>query len=78
LTGYVGEIIKEELEKYKDKGYKKGDIIGKTGLEQFFDKRLRGKDGGRIYITDKNKKETLLERKSEQGETIQLAIDGKL
>lgn len=52
--GYVGEISKEQLEdpKYKDKGFKPGDIIGLRGIEAYYDEFLRGKDGYRKVIVD--------------------------
>jgi penicillin-binding protein 2 len=54
VLGYVGEISSAQLEKpdYKDKGFKPGDIIGKGGLEQYYDEFLRGKPGYRKVIVD--------------------------
>jgi penicillin-binding protein 2 len=46
LFGYVGEISENELKNMKVKGYKDIDIIGKFGLEQVWDKEIRGVDGG--------------------------------
>ena len=53
VLGYVGEISPKQLEKeeFKDK-YRPGDIIGKGGLEQYYDEFLRGKDGYRKVIVD--------------------------
>ncbi|HEY0384502.1 MAG TPA: penicillin-binding transpeptidase domain-containing protein, partial [Pyrinomonadaceae bacterium] len=54
VLGYVGEISPEQLElpRYKEKGYKPGDIIGKEGLEAVYDDYLRGKDGYRKVVVD--------------------------
>jgi penicillin-binding protein 2 len=54
VLGYVGEISPAQLEKpeYKDKGFKPGDIIGKGGLEQYYDEFLRGRPGYRKVIVD--------------------------
>jgi penicillin-binding protein 2 len=54
ILGYVGEISPKQLEsdEYKDKGLKAGDIIGKGGLEQYYDEYLRGKPGYRKVIVD--------------------------
>src|SRR6185295_2352919 len=43
VLGYVGEISPQQLEqpRYKDKGYKPGDIIGREGLEAVYDNFLR-------------------------------------
>lgn len=45
VLGYVGEINKEELAKNSKRGYQLGDEIGKTGIEQAFEERLRGRAG---------------------------------
>ncbi|MBA3633902.1 MAG: penicillin-binding protein 2 [Acidobacteria bacterium] len=52
--GYVGEISPKQLEKpeVKEKGFRPGDIIGKGGLEQYYDEYLRGKPGYRKVIVD--------------------------
>jgi penicillin-binding protein 2 len=54
VLGYVGEISPEQLKQqaYKDKGYKPGDVIGQSGLEQTYDEYLRGKDGYREVVVD--------------------------
>ncbi len=53
VIGYVGEISPKQLEKeeFKDK-FRPGDIIGKGGLEQYYDEFLRGRDGYRKVIVD--------------------------
>ncbi len=45
VLGYIGEISLAELEYLGAKGYKKGDIIGKRGVEAEYDQLLRGKEG---------------------------------
>ncbi len=52
--GYVGEISPKQLEKpeYQEKGFRPGDIIGKGGLEQYYDEYLRGTPGYRKVIVD--------------------------
>ena len=54
VLGYVGEISPKQLEsdEYKEKGFRPGDIIGKGGLEQYYDEYLRGKPGYRKVIVD--------------------------
>lgn len=52
VLGYVREISKEELETWRDKGYKMGDIVGKTGLERVYDEYLRGEPGGQQVEVD--------------------------
>ncbi|MGB7921948.1 MAG: penicillin-binding protein 2 [Pyrinomonadaceae bacterium] len=54
VLGYVGEIGPEQLEqpRYKNAGYKPGDIIGQEGLESVYDAYLRGRDGYRKVVVD--------------------------
>lgn len=52
VLGYVGEISPKQLEKPEYLGFKPGDIIGKGGLEQHYDKYLRGIDGYRKVLVD--------------------------
>lgn len=54
VLGYVGEISPKQLEsdEYKEKGLKPGDIIGKGGLEQYYDEYLRGRPGYRKVLVD--------------------------
>src|SRR3954447_22185847 len=54
VIGYVGEISPKQLEddEYKSRGLKAGDIIGKGGLEQYYDQYLRGHDGYRKVLVD--------------------------
>lgn len=75
LIGYVGEVSAEDIE--KNPKLNVGDIIGKTGLERYFDKKLRGKNGGEIkIINDRTKEESSLQKVAKKdGETVQLTID---
>ena len=54
VLGYVGEISPTQLEseEFKDKGFRPGDVIGKGGLEQYYDEYLRGKPGYRKVLVD--------------------------
>jgi penicillin-binding protein 2 len=54
VLGYVGEISPKELEnpEVRAKGFRPGDIVGKGGLEQYYDEFLRGKPGYRKVIVD--------------------------
>ncbi len=54
VLGYVGEISPAQLEnpEVKEKGFRAGDIVGKGGLEQYYDEFLRGKPGYRKVIVD--------------------------
>ncbi|ASJ55473.1 penicillin-binding protein [Brevibacillus formosus] len=80
LVGYVGAINQEEYEKRKDQGYKTSDVIGKSGLEQIFEEKLRGSAGGRIVITDADgtEKKTVVERFAKHGQPLSLTIDAEV
>lgn len=77
LIGYVGSITPEELEKVKAEGYTKDDLIGKTGLEKIYEKKLKGEDGAIVYTTDSkgNKKQTIAQKMPKNGEDVTLTID---
>ena len=77
ITGYVQGITAEELESKAEKGYNAHSVIGKTGLEQVYEERLKGKDGLKIYIEDNNGNivKTIAETKGNDGEDIKLTID---
>ena len=77
ITGYVQGINSEELEKLKNDGYNINSVIGKTGLEKQYEKRLRGIDGTKIYIEDNTGKaiKTIAEVNAKNGENIKLTID---
>ncbi len=77
LIGYVGEVSAEDLK--KNKGYSATDIIGKRGLEQILESRLKGESGAKIYINAENGAEKVIaEDKGKEGETIRLTIDAEL
>lgn len=84
ILGYVSQITKEELESFKAKGqqsseniYKNGDKIGRSGVEQTYEKVLKGVDGGEIIEVDSNQKKirTLRESKVVAGHNLYLSID---
>jgi penicillin-binding protein 2 len=52
VLGYVGEVGPKDLEKAEFNDLRPGDITGKGGLEQYYDRYLRGKDGYRKVIVD--------------------------
>ncbi|MCJ7449791.1 MAG: penicillin-binding protein 2 [Bacteroidales bacterium] len=50
LLGYVSEVDEAIIK--KDSYYKPGDYIGKLGIEEVYEKELRGKRGVKIYLVD--------------------------
>ena len=45
VLGYVGPITQAELKAAKSAGYKPQDVMGQAGIEQTYDRYLKGKDG---------------------------------
>ena len=79
LIGYVGPITADELEKNSGKGYRSIDLIGKRGLEQVFEERLKGENGVKIIIKkDNGTTETLAEKEVKHGESVRLTIESKM
>ena len=56
LFGYVGEISRSKLDRYRTKfpqfTFEQGDIIGKNGLEQTWEQEIRGMDGISLVEVD--------------------------
>lgn len=50
IFGYVGEVTKSEAKKYS--GIEPGELIGKSGLERFYDINLRGVKGVHFVSVD--------------------------
>jgi penicillin-binding protein 2 len=50
LLGYVSEV--DEAIVKKESYYKAGDYIGKLGIEEAYEKQLRGKKGVKIFLVD--------------------------
>jgi len=70
--GDIGEVNQRNLD--KDKYYKSGDYIGKSGIERFYEKELRGTKGAEYLLVD------VLNRtkgKYKDGRFDTLAINGK-
>lgn len=78
LIGYIGDINKEELEKNKDKGYTVYSKIGRQGLEQVYEEKLRARDGVHIYIERSSEEITIAKTEPINGEDIKLSIDSEL
>jgi len=80
LIGYIGKMDTRDWAAHsRDKNYSMDSRIGKAGLEQMYEKELKGKDGG-IYleVDSRGKLNRVLEsRKWVPGADIFLTIDSK-
>lgn len=83
ILGYTGKISAEELESYpgKNKNYMADAVVGKTGIEQYMDKKLQGTDGKmEIQVDNLGRKtggEQML-KETRPGRDVYLSIDKDL
>ena len=70
VIGYVGEVSEAELNTAEFIEYEQGDVVGKQGIERYYNKHLMGIDGQRQVIVDNRGKER-------QGFGTKEAIPGK-
>lgn len=79
--GYVGEINDTELAARDDDDYRRGDIVGKTGIEREFENTLKGTRGWR-YVTVNTRGKRLgpdrIETQPAEGNPLKLTLDLKL
>lgn len=78
IVGYLGEVTENDL-KTKE-GYTGGDLIGKTGVEYFYEDILKGSDGKKYVEVDSLGQviNTFDYKKPIPGKTIKLSIDYRL
>ncbi|MBU2462201.1 penicillin-binding protein 2, partial [bacterium] len=78
LLGYIGRISAEECSEME--GYGKSELIGKTGIEKYYEKDLRGKGGGEQIETDAHGRmtRTLGKKSPVSGANLYLTIDVKI
>lgn len=83
FTGYVGRINKEEHHKLKDQGYSINSVIGKTGLEKYYESNLNGINGYEIIQVDASGRSLKffkhnLKKSPQNGSDLILTIDNNL
>ncbi len=83
VLGYIGEINKDELERFREKNivnYRPGDYVGKAGIEKQYELLLHGKDGGlEIEVDARGRTKRILGNKPPvPGSTLVLTIDKDL
>ena len=78
--GYMQEITDKQLQEHKDEGYVLGDEYGQSGLENQYEKYLRGGKGARQVEVDNMARPVrdLGVKPPVPGDTLQLTIDSKL
>jgi penicillin-binding protein 2 len=78
VLGYTGPVSPEQLDTLKQEGYLPDDLVGKTGLEAYYEKELRGVYGIETVERDAaGRKLQVLETVSEAqaGDSLRLTID---
>lgn len=79
ILGYVGPIGQDELNEYGSE-YNQNDIIGKTGIEQVFEKYLRGQNGVKQIdmSVDGIVADEYISKEAIAGNDVMLTIDANL
>lgn len=77
IFGYLSEISEAELESMKEYGYRMKDLVGRDGLEKYYDRSLAGVDGGfQIQVDNKGRQvATLGYKEPVKGKDLFLTID---
>jgi penicillin-binding protein 2 len=77
VLGYLGELNQNEVDAGKGS---LGDFTGRTGIEEQYDGRLRGVDGGELFEVNAEgvKIREIGKNQPIVGENLTLAIDGRL
>ena len=77
LIGYVGEVSDEDLNSAAYELYQPGAVVGKSGVEQFYNDILIGKDGSRRALVNSHGKEVgkLSTDPAVPGKSLKLTID---
>ncbi len=77
VLGYTGELNDKELEKRRAEGYRMGDIVGKMGVEEAYEQKLRGEWGGQQVEVDGAGQilRILGEKQAKAGKDIYITLD---
>ena len=74
LLGYIAEVTPEELERAS---YRRGQLVGRRGLERQYEESLRGHDGERVVVVDHRGRpvEEYGREEARSGQPLRLALD---
>jgi penicillin-binding protein 2 len=77
LLGYVREVSEDQLGQGR---YRRGDMVGQSGLERLLDEYLRGRDGGeRIEVDALGRPVQLIQRREpEAGAHVMTTVDRRI
>lgn len=79
VLGYVGDITSEEFQVLYNSGYDINSVVGKSGIEKYYDQILRGEDGIHYKTVDvqgrKIQNVQVEDKLPENGKDLVLTID---
>jgi len=77
VIGYVGQVSEDMLNQPQWELYNSGDIVGMSGVEQYYNDVLMGKNGSRQVLVNSRGKEvgTLSDVQAVPGKPLKLTID---
>ena len=77
VIGYTGEVSEDELNTAEFARYKQGDVIGKAGIERYYNDILMGVDGQRRVVVDNmgRVRKVIDNKEATPGKSIRLTID---
>jgi penicillin-binding protein 2 len=77
VIGYVGQVSEEMLTQPQWELYNPGDVVGMSGVEQYYNDILMGKNGSRQVLVNSRGKEvgTLSDVQAVPGKQLKLTID---
>jgi len=77
VLGYLSQVTEKELEDLGDYGYRTGDLIGRSGVEKYYDSYLKGVDGGTQVEVDSRGRQvrTIGVKEPSRGKDVYLTID---
>jgi len=77
VLGYIGEVSEAELNTLEFARYRQGDVIGKAGIERYYNRTLMGVDGQRRVVVDSlgREREVIGIQEATPGRDLQLTLD---
>lgn len=78
LIGYIGQITAEEIESAEAGIYQADDVIGKRGLEQLHEDKLKGENGMKIIVSNDGEDAVIAEKPVKNGENVSVTIDANI
>ncbi len=79
-VGYVAQVSADDLGTYAPKGYRAGDLLGKTGLELWGENYLAGQRGGKLVVLSPSGTitATLADVPAQQSQSLYTTLDAGL